>query len=108
MGASLGGIAVVVAGANTHPLVDGVISLSGPANYGGLDATISARRLQVPILYLAADNDDGFTDDARTPFQATTETDKALELVPGTEHGVQLVSHAEQARTLVEDFIRSH
>lgn len=107
VGASLGGIAVVVAGANTRPAVDGVISLSGPANYGGIDAVAAARRLQVPVLYLAAENDDGFTGDARALFQATAESDKALELVPGTEHGVQLVSHPGRARTLVETFIRS-
>ncbi len=105
VGASLGGIAVVVAAANTRPPVDGVISLSGPANFGGIDAVAASRRLQVPVLYVAGDDDDGFTEDARKLYQATAETDKALELVPGPEHGVQLVSHAGRARTLVETFI---
>jgi pimeloyl-ACP methyl ester carboxylesterase len=105
VGASLGGFAVVVAGANTRPLVDGVVSLSGPANFGGADALASARRLQVPVLYLAGDDDDGFTDDAQALYQATATSNKALQLVPGTEHGVQLVSHPGEARTLVESFI---
>jgi pimeloyl-ACP methyl ester carboxylesterase len=108
VGASLGGFAVVVAGANTRPPVDGVISLSGPANYGEIDTVAAAKRLQVPVLYIAGDDDDGFTEDARTLFQATAETDKALELIPGTEHGVQLVSHSGRARRLVESFIAAH
>ncbi len=108
VGASLGGIAVTVAAANTRPLVDGVINLSGPANFGGIDAVAAAQRLQVPVLYIAGDNDDGFTEDARKLYQATAETEKALELIAGTEHGVQLVSHAGRARTLVESFIAAH
>src|SRR5919201_1956798 len=76
VGASLGGIAVIVAAANTRPAVDGVISLSGPASYAGIDAVAAARRLRVPVLYLAGDNDDGFTTDARTLYQATTEPGK--------------------------------
>ena len=58
VGASMGGIASLVAGANVKPAVDGVVSVSAPARFMGMNATASAPRLRVPVLYLAAEGDD--------------------------------------------------
>lgn len=110
VGASMGGTAVLVAGANVRPLVAGVVSLSGPASYGGADAAPAVPRLRVPVLYLASSEDagGGFAQDASALYEATASPDKALELLPGSAHGVSLVSSAGRARDLVEQFLRSH
>jgi pimeloyl-ACP methyl ester carboxylesterase len=108
VGASLGGTAVVVAAAAINPPVQGVVSLSGPADFGlGLDGLSAAKRLQVPARFYAAEDDPGFADDARALHAATATTDKAVEVVPGAAHGVRLVGVPGRIRSLVEAFVRS-
>lgn len=109
VGASIGGNAVIVAAANTRPLVDGIVSLSGPATFR-LDAVAAAKHLEVPVLYLAGTLDEGgiYRQDAKTLYDATATRDKTIEFVPSAEHGVQLVAHPGKARELVESFIRLH
>jgi pimeloyl-ACP methyl ester carboxylesterase len=109
VGASIGGNAVIVAAANTRPPVDGAVSLSGPATFR-LDAVAAAKHVEVPVLYLAGTFDEGgiYRQDAQTMYDATATDDKAIELVPSAEHGVQLVGHPGKARKLVERFIRLH
>jgi alpha-beta hydrolase superfamily lysophospholipase len=112
VGASMGGIATLVAGANVKPAVDGVVSVSAPAKFMGMNATASAPRLRVPVLYLAAEGDDNagfdFSDDAREMYTATAAADKRLQILPGTQHGVALVAGSPRARTLLESFLRKH
>jgi dienelactone hydrolase len=109
VGASMGGIASLVAGANVKPAVDGVVSISSPARFRGLDAVATAPRLRVPVLYLAAvdDNNAGFdfSRDAEEMHTATASADKRLELLPGRLHGVGLVAGSSRARALVEGFL---
>jgi alpha-beta hydrolase superfamily lysophospholipase len=109
VGASMGGTAVLVGGANVRPLVAGVVSLSGPSSFGGADAAPAVPRLRVPVLYVVSSDDagGGFAQDARALFDATASTDKTLELVPGSAHGVSLVSSPGRARDLVERFLGS-
>jgi pimeloyl-ACP methyl ester carboxylesterase len=108
VGASLGGAAVVVAATTIRPAVQGVVSLSGPADFNvPVDALTAAPRLQVPVRYVAAEDDSGFVDDARALYAATPTADKQLTIVPGVAHGVALVARPGAVRTLVEDFLRS-
>lgn len=112
VGASMGGIASLVAGANIKPAVDGVVSVSAPARFRGLDAVATASRLRVPVLYVAAEGDDNagydFSEDAREMQAATASADKRLEIVPGTLHGVGLVAGSARVMSLVEGFLRAH
>jgi dienelactone hydrolase len=110
VGASMGGSAVLVAGANTRPSVTGVVSLSGPTSFGGAEAEAAVPRLSVPVLYLAASDDasGAFATDARALYEATPSTDKTIEIVPGADHGVDLVSSPGRARDLVEQFLALH
>ena len=108
VGASMGGTAVLVAGANIRPVLSGVISLSGPAVYIGVDALKTAPRLTVPTLYVVGQLDSDFVPDAQRLYDATASHDKALKVLPVGHHGVDLVRSVAQARALVEDFIRSH
>jgi pimeloyl-ACP methyl ester carboxylesterase len=109
VGASLGANAAVVAAANIRPLIDGVVSLSAPGTFR-LDAVGAARHLQVPAMYVASEVDEGgiYATDAKTMFDATPVTDKAVAIVPGGRHGVALVAGPGRVRSLVEGFLRTH
>jgi pimeloyl-ACP methyl ester carboxylesterase len=109
VGASIGGNAVVVAGADIRPAVDGVVSLSGPSTFR-LDALSAAKRLRVPVLYAAGTIDEGgiYRQDARAMYEATPGSHKAIVLVPTAEHGVQLVGHPGKVRDRVEAFLAAN
>jgi alpha-beta hydrolase superfamily lysophospholipase len=109
VGASMGGLASLVAAANVSPAVQGVVSISGPARFRGLDAVKTGPRLRVPVLYVAAEDDDNagfdFSADAETLFGATAAVDKQLEVLPGGLHGIALMGGSARARSLVESFL---
>jgi pimeloyl-ACP methyl ester carboxylesterase len=111
VGASLGGIASLVAAANISPAIDGIVAVSAPATISGrLDALPSAPRLRVPVLFLAAVGDQNepydFAADAERLHAAVVTEDKRLRLLPGSLHGVALVAGSAVARGLLEAFIR--
>lgn len=112
VGASMGGIASLVAAANVTPAVDGVVGISSPARFRGMDALESARRLHVPVLYLAAEGDDNagfdFSKDAEAMHSATASTDKKLQVLPGALHGIELIAGSARARAAVERFLKGH
>jgi pimeloyl-ACP methyl ester carboxylesterase len=110
VGASMGGVAVVVGGASIRPPVAGVVSLSAPTTFGSVDAGAAAPGLRVPTLFLAAADDAGgrFATDARALHAATAASEKSLEILPGSSHGVSLMLSAGRARQLVETFLASH
>ena len=112
VGASMGGIAVLTAGASVKPAVTGVVSVSAPARFMGMNAVATAPRLRVPVLYLAAERDDNagydFSDDAKRMYAATGAADKRLEIFAGGLHGVALIGGSPRAKELVETFLRRH
>ena len=112
VGASMGGIASLVAGVNVTPAVDGVVSVSAPARFRGLDALKTAPRLRVPVLYLAAEGDDNagydFSADAEAMHAATAGNDKRLEILPGPLHGIGLIAGSTRAKSAVEEFLKRH
>lgn len=109
-GASMGGTASIVAAPRLAPQLAGVISLSGPAQFGGLDASAIAPQLAVPSLFVAAGDDAPFADDARSLFAAVQRPDKQLEIVPGSAHGTSLLlgSSGAHVRALLLAFLRDH
>ena len=110
VGASYGALASVVAAPNTS--VAGVVSLSAPDVYLGLNGLTAARRLRAPVLYAAAEDDQAgpfrFATTAQALFDATVATDKQLELLPGEAHGIAMLTGSTRLRGLVEGFFRSH
>jgi pimeloyl-ACP methyl ester carboxylesterase len=108
VGASMGGVAAVVGAASVRPPIDRVVSLSAPAFFRGIDAVRAARRLRVPVLYVAAEQDQGgrFASDARRLYAATASADKRVELAAGDLHGIAMLESAG-VRQLVEAFITS-
>jgi dienelactone hydrolase len=91
VGASMGGSAVLAAAGTVTPPVQAVVSLSGPADFGGANAIAAVKTFQVPVAYFAGKQDARFADDATSMYGATTEKDKVLHIVdPSTDHGVNL------------------
>jgi dienelactone hydrolase len=87
IGASMGGTAVLTAASRIAPAVDGVVSLSAPARYRGLDALPAVKRSRVPVRFLAARQDTRFAGDARTLMKASKARNKAILIVRGARHG---------------------
>lgn len=104
VGASMGGTNVVAAGANARTVIDGVISASAPTSYGRTDALAAARRLQLPVLYVVGEGDEGFVEHSRLLYEATSSPDKRLEILDSPQHGVFLAAEPA-ARSLIEAFI---
>jgi pimeloyl-ACP methyl ester carboxylesterase len=92
IGASMGANAVVVAAATTKPPVAAVVSLSAPQVFQGVDATQAARRLKVPVLYVAGASDGEFAQDARALYAATTAPGRQKLIVKSDAHGVALMN----------------
>lgn len=109
MGASVGATASLVAAAAVTPPVAGVVSLSGPADFG-VDAGRAVSGLTMPLLFVAAQDDDPFDDEARSLFEAAGSSDKKLELVSGAEHGTGLLlgSGGSPVRELLRRFVREY
>jgi alpha-beta hydrolase superfamily lysophospholipase len=108
MGASLGATAVLTAAPQLGDTLAGVISLSGPSSFGGLDAEEAVAGLRVPMLLLAAEGDGRFAQDARDLYRAAPDDVDTLELLPGFDHGTNLLRF-DQARVterLVLSFLR--
>lgn len=91
VGASMGGTAVLTAAAGISPPVAGVVSLSGPARFFGLDALRAVRRSHVPVRFLVSKADASFALDARSMMRAASSKDKAIVRYPGSRHGSLLL-----------------
>ena len=112
MGASLGGIAAVIAVPTIRPPLAGVVAVSAPATIAGeLAAGPSAKRLAVPTLYVAAEDDQNppydFAADAQALHEITGTAEKKLEIVSGSLHGTFLVMGSAAVRKLLLDFARN-
>lgn len=106
-GASLGGVAVLSAAVHANPPVDGVISFASPTRYVRIDALRAVRSLRVPALFVAAEEDPPFPDDARTLYDACASAEKQLAIFAGWEHGAPLLRRPEP-RAAVDAFIARH
>jgi pimeloyl-ACP methyl ester carboxylesterase len=97
VGSSMGGTAVLAAATRIRPPVAGVVSLSGPSGFGGVDAQGAMARLRVPVLFVVAADDQHFTEQARVMYRAARVRDKRLLVVPGGGHGTSMVEFGEDA-----------
>jgi pimeloyl-ACP methyl ester carboxylesterase len=88
VGGSKGGTAVLVAASRPQALpVEAVVSLSGPAQYEGMDAGAAAPTLTMPVLFMADADDSPFNDDAKSLAAAAKRAPvHLLKLYPGTSH----------------------
>ena len=111
-GASLGANAALAAATEVTPRVSAVISLSAADSTfsSRLDGTATVPKLTVPVLFMVAEADSGFADDAKKLYSQTLAVDKQLLIVPGRAHGTFLLRGASGAgpREAVIDFVRAH
>jgi alpha-beta hydrolase superfamily lysophospholipase len=112
VGASMGGTACLAAGDVAQMLsriaVVGVVSLSAPVEFSGLSAKEAVPRLQIPVLFVAAEGDEEAAD-ARE-LQELNVSRGELEILPGSDHGVALFAGSEsgQAWGLLLGFLAAH
>ncbi|HEV2712632.1 MAG TPA: pectin acetylesterase-family hydrolase [Gaiellaceae bacterium] len=108
-GASLGGAAVVAAGAAIKPSVNGVFTVGATHTYESVDALAAARRLTAPVLFVAAARDDAgrFAEEAREMYEASPSSDKRVVIYPGSPHGAPQL-RSRRPRGLVTGWIRDH
>jgi dienelactone hydrolase len=112
IGASRGGTAVLVAATKIQPPVAGVISLSGPGMFGGMNAVSAVPTLSMPVLFVAADMDGSFATDAQTMYNSSPKGLATLALMEGGGHGMQFplggAASSVRAMTAVDDFLTAH
>jgi hypothetical protein len=101
----MGGTAALVAGAEAIPAVAGVVSLSGPARFRGLNAEAAVERLRVPVRFLASRSDAPFAADARKLKRLSVAKDKAVAVYPGARHGSSVLG-VPSAKALVLAFLQ--
>jgi pimeloyl-ACP methyl ester carboxylesterase len=111
VGASMGGTACLVAGEQAQALssirLAGIATLSAPVEFRGLSAAESVPRIIVPLLFIAAEKDEG-ADGARE-LEKLSSGKGELQILPGQDHGTDLLTGAQSDATcqLLLDFIRS-
>lgn len=114
MGASLGATAVLGAAAIITPPVDGVISLSAPDEFHGVDARKAVPKLTMPVLFVAAERDGGYAEGARSMHASAKQHGSKLLVVTGSgSHGVGLLDprfepNVKQVRAEIEAFIQAN
>jgi pimeloyl-ACP methyl ester carboxylesterase len=102
VGASMGGTGVVAAAPRIKPAIAGVVELSAPTGFGGVDAIAAARNLKSPALFVAGRDDGDFAAASRALHRAAATNDKKLVISPTSWHGVDLVSLPAVRKTVLE------
>jgi len=109
MGASMGATMSIVAAAAIAPPVDGVIALSPPLVFDGVNAEKAAPSLRTPALYVAGDSDGDYEVYARQINDATPADLRNLVVESASQHGIQFVAadtpEAVAVRSAIEAFL---
>jgi dienelactone hydrolase len=92
VGASMGGTAVLVAASEITPPVDGVVSLSGPTFFRGMNAVQAVRRSRVPVRFLVTRGERRFAPDASYLMRTAAAKDKAIFRVTNGGHGSSMLT----------------
>ena len=106
VGASMGGSAVVVAGAFINPPVDGIVAVSAPTNFKGQNAKTAAPKLRIPARFLAASDDGGAVSSAKSLDRGSVNSPDHQAVVFATGgHGWALVRPGSPAEAALTAFI---
>jgi dienelactone hydrolase len=115
VGSSMGATSALVLASEQQPAgqapIAGVVSLSGPSRFYGMDAAAAVQRLRVPLLLIASSGEGSYSLAARLLYHDAPSHSKRLVLVPGTVHGIGLLQEpgvGPQIRQLVITFIEEH
>ncbi len=98
VGASLGGAVAAVASAEIRPRVDGVVDLSGPLQWPGLDVRGAAARIRSDALFAVASDDvDVPAKQLRAALEATSTAQREFVLAPNG-HGWEMLGEQHDDR----------
>ncbi|HEX9333561.1 MAG TPA: hypothetical protein VF896_16830 [Anaerolineales bacterium] len=108
IGASKGAEATVIVSGQNLPMVVAAVSLSADESIGGVNPEISAAKLEIPILFFTAQGDVFKSyETAQSLYDLVPSKDKHLVVIPGSLHGVDLLSN-ESIRAQIIDFVKAH
>jgi len=101
VGASMGGTAVLEGGSRLG--ADGVVAISAPASFLGLDGGAGAAALNGPTLLIDSADDHPYVDEL---IAIEAATDSSLVTFDGSAHGTAIfASHGEELVSLIVDFV---
>jgi pimeloyl-ACP methyl ester carboxylesterase len=95
IGSSMGATAVLSAATRIRPPVAGVVSLLGPGAFGAVNAWAAMPRLRVPVLFIAAEDDQPFVGAAGSMYRRARVADKRL-LIVRRGHGTTMLAYRDQ------------
>jgi dienelactone hydrolase len=107
VGASMGATMSIVAAAAITPPLDGVVAVSPPPTFDGVNAERAAVELKTPALYIAGEGDGDYDVYAEEISEATPESLRRLLVVDSPDHGVELVEALTMAGAEVRAEIRA-
>lgn len=111
IGASMGATMSVVASAAITPAVDGVIAVSPPRVFDGVNAEVAAPQLRTPALYIAGASDGDYEVYATDLSEETPAPFRELLVVQAPQHGVELVGAptpaGAQVRAAIDAFLEA-
>ena len=93
MGASMGGTATINVASKLD--LDGIVSLSAPAEFQGLPALDVAADVEEPTMFIAAADDQPYADSADAMAELTPDL-RRLSVVDGSAHGTNLFAEYEE------------
>lgn len=106
-GASMGADAALAL-ASQYP-VTGLILLSTPVEFGGLNVYDADAEVKAPILFVETSDDPFVAGNSAILYEHAT-AKKALKIYPGHEHGTEMLrgAHGAELRNLILQFIADH
>ena len=106
-GASMGSDAAILLAAQ-HP-VAGLILLSTPVEFGGVNVYDADAKVKAPMLFVEATDDPFVAGQSQMLFQHAT-APKTLKIYSGHEHGTEMLrgAHGVELRNLMLQFIADH
>src|SRR5208337_757399 len=106
-GASLGAEAAILVAARED--VAGIICISTPTSFGGLEVTDPIRHVRAPILFVTS-ADDSLVRGQPEILYGLAEAPKSIEVYPGRAHGTAILfgPHGAELRALMLHFIATN
>lgn len=107
IGASMGGTASLKVASRRS--VSGVVSVSGPVVFQGLNVLQDVLRIQEPVLFIASERD-GPAHDSLLLLSGLTQISSQTLVLPGTAHGTDILDGAssQSVRDAIMDFLEGN
>jgi esterase/lipase len=106
-GASLGAEAAILVAAREQ--VAGIICISTPVSFGGLNVDQAVRKVRAPILFVTSTDDPMVAGQPEILYRLA-EAPKSFEVFPGSAHGTSILfgPHSTELQTLMLRFIATN